>query len=484
MGIILFLTVLMGACRPSVPPVPDPGKEEIEDTTATAVLPELKILTLSAPSWPDAEITIGEGEANILFPFGADLSSVKLEFTLPDGITADPASGSEFNLTKQGKIFLQRTEDGAAARFLVSASIAPQVGVRGLFLPSPDHTASFITYENVCSSLDLMAELNFNTLFVCSWAATKTSWDSDLLVRETTYTSAKQGNMYASYTGGSGDALKDIISEAHKRDIKVVLWFEYGFMHKVGGVDFNDPLLACHPDWIGIGIGQNQELVYSNYNNNDFYLNAYDPEVREFFLSLMREVLTKYPEVDGIQGDDRMPAMPINSGYDEKTKAAYREATGSDPSLNYMSNKWLQFRTDILNAFAGDIWNLVKGINPDCAVCFSPNPYPWSYNNLMQDWPTWVAEGHADLISVQCYVPASYETTVTLALRYLDKKMFNPVMILKNGSKILSEEDIRSEIAINRQNGFCGESQFWFDGIKERADLFRELYPNKAVNPL
>ena len=102
----------------------------------------------------------------------------------------------------------------------------------------------------------------------------------------------------------------------------------------------------------------------------------------------------------------------------------------------------------------------------------------------MQDWPTWVSEGHADLISVQCYVPTSYETTATLALRYVDKSKLNPVMILKNGSKILSEEDIRSEISINRRLMVCGESQFWFDGIKERADLFRELYPNKAVNPL
>lgn len=286
--------------------------------------------------------------------------------------------------------------------------------------------------------------------------------------------------MYAGYTGGSGDALKDIIAEAHKRDIKVVLWFEYGFMHKVGGVDFNDPLLANHPDWLGI----DNQGGYANYNGNDYYLNAYDPDVRDFMLALIREVLTKYPDVDGIQGDDRMPAMPINSGYDEKTKAAYKAATGNDPSLNYSSNAWLKFRTDILNSFAGDIWDLVKGIKPSCAVCFSPNPYPWCYNNLMQDWPTWVSEGHADLISVQCYVPTSYETTATLALRYVDKSKLNPVMILKNGSKILSEEDIRSEISINRRLMLCGESQFWFDGVKERADLFRELYPNKAVNPL
>ena len=479
MGIILFLTVLMGACRPSVLPGPGPEPVDPADTAQTEVLPELKILSLTAPDWPDAEITLGEGEANILFPFGADLSAVRLDFTLPDGIIADPESGSGFNLTKQAKIFLTRESDRAAARFLVNASMAEQVAVRGLFLPSPDHTSSFINYDNVCSSLDLMANLHFNTLFVCSWAATKTSWDSDVLLQNTTYTSASQGNMYARYTGGTGDALKDIIDEAHKRGIKVILWFEYGFMHRVGGVDFEDPLLARHPDWIGIG----NQGGYCNYNT-DFYLNAFDPDVRAFFLSLMREVLTKYPDVDGIQGDDRMPAMPANSGYDEKTKAAYKAATGNEPSANFESSAWFDFRLAILNSFAGDIWELVKGIKPTAAVCFSPNNYPWCLNKLMQDWPTWVSEGHADLISVQCYIPASYETYVTYSLRYVDRTKLNPVMILKNGSKILSEEDIRSEIAVNRANMVCGESQFWFDGIKERADLFRELYPNTAINPL
>ena len=479
MRILLLATVLMGACRPAAPltPVPvDPA-----DTTQTQVLPELKVLTLTAPQYPAAEITLGEEGAELLFPYGADMNAVKLDFTLPDGITADPESGSEFNFSSgKAKIFLTRAEDGAAAQFVLSASQARQVAVRGLFLPSPGHTTSFAAYDNVCASLDLMAELHFNTLFVCSWAATKTSWDSEVLVQNTTYTEASQGNMYSGYKGGSGDALKDIITEAHKRGIKVVLWFEYGFMHRIGGVDPEDPLLAKHPDWIGI----DNKGEYASYNGTDFYLNAYSPEVRGFFLSLVREVMTKYPDLDGIQGDDRMPAMPVNSGYDDYTSALFKAQTGAEPSLNYQSSAWLQFRLDILNAFAGELWDLVKGINPRTAVCFSPNNYPWCKDNLMQDWPTWVSEGHADLISVQCYIPANYENYVTRSLRYVDGTKFNPVMILKNGSKILSEEDIRSEIEINRRNMTCGESQFWFDGIREREPLFRELYKDEAINPL
>ena len=66
----------------------------------------------------------------------------------------------------------------------------------------------------------------------------------------------------------------------------------------------------------------------------------------------------------------------------------------------------------------------------------------------------------------------------------MDRTKLNPVMILKNGSSVLSEDEIRRQIALNRKMLVCGESQFWFDGIKERAGVFRSLYPNKAINPL
>jgi len=58
------------------------------------------------------------------------------------------------------------------------------------------------------------------------------------------------------------------------------------------------------------------------------------------------------------------------------------------------------------------------------------------------------------------------------------------VMILKNGSNILSEAEIKSEIAFNRKMLTAGESQFWFDGIFQRKELFKSLYPDKAINPL
>lgn len=119
--------------------------------------------------------------------------------------------------------------------YTLTAEVLPQdVAVRGVYLPAPHHSSSFSNYDNARKSIELMADLNFNCLFVCVWANSKIAWDSEVLMANSTYASASAANMYADYKGGSGDALKDIISLAHEKDIKVILWFEYGFMHKIG----------------------------------------------------------------------------------------------------------------------------------------------------------------------------------------------------------------------------------------------------------
>lgn len=412
-------------------------------------------------------------------PYGTDLTNLTFDAPADYVLSFEPDITAGVDLSSPLDVLVYAEDGMTTKKFTLSAECFPEnSGVRGVYLPSPAHTRSFATYDNVCKSLDLMRELNFNCLFVCSWAGTKTAWPSEVLLANTTYSSASQGNMYASYSGGSGDAIADIIAEAHKRDIKVVLWFEYGFMHNVGGTDWDDPLLACHPEWMGIG----SDGKPCNYNSNDFYLNGYDPAVQKFMIDTMSEAVMRYPELDGVQGDDRLPAMPRNSGYDEVTSAAWRAAKGSNPPSDYNNRTWVDWRLDILNGFAVDMHHALKAINPSLLVCFAPNKYPWCESNLMQDWPQWLADGVVDLLTVQCYVTNNYNNDVDSTMGYVkkscDRNVFNPAMILKNGGAILPATLISEELQKNRQVGTCGESQFWFDGLLEPdvQSIFRAWY--------
>ena len=284
--------------------------------------------------------------------------------------------------------------------------------------------------------------------------------------------------MYAGYSGGSGDALKDIIEVAHQKGIKVILWFEYGFMHAVGGVKWDDPVLAKHPEWIGIG----EDGKPCNYNNTDYYLNGYNPAVQDFMLDLMKEAVTLYPDVDGIQGDDRLPAMPRDAGYDTATIQKYLADTGNPFPANRNEAAWVRWRLDILNGFAARMHKELKEMKPSLVVCFAPNKYPWCESVLMQDWPSWIASGSVDLLTVQCYVTANYQNDAAETLRYVKEKtdapLFNPAMILKNGDAILPLELLAQELQYNREIGTFGESQFWFDGLKipNVQEIFKAYY--------
>ena len=420
------------------------------------------------------------------FPSAFSLESLTFEAETLDGTTFEPALDSGIDLTSPRTLKVTAPDGKTFKEYVIKAeTYEAETAVRGLYLPAPHHSASFSTYENARKSIDLMASLNFNTLFVCTWCGSKTAWDSQVLLANSTYPDAAAGNMYSGYRGGSGDALKDIIDLAHEKEIKVIFWFEYGFMHRQGGVNHNDPILQKHPEWLGIG----SDGKPSAYNNNDFYLNAYDPAVQKFMLDLMVESLERYPDVDGIQGDDRLPAMPRNSGYNEVTREAFKAAKGYYPPEDHQNSEWVRWRLDNLNAFAGTMYRTLKAKDSSLCVCFAPNKYPWCEENLMQDWPSWIRNGNVDLLTVQFYVLPTYESDVAAALNHVasasERNLLNPAMILKNGSRILDRDVLISQLQYNRSKGTCGESQFWFDGIYTDyvQDVFRVFYPSKAVFP-
>jgi uncharacterized lipoprotein YddW (UPF0748 family) len=250
-----------------------------------------------------------------------------------------------------------------------------------------------------------------------------------------------------------------------------------------------NPLLANHPDWLGIG-NENQP---ANYHNKDFYFNAYNPKVQDYLIKLIKEGIKRYPNVDGVQGDDRMPAMPKNSGYDVYTVSKYKkEHDGKAPPKDFEELSWVNWRINLLNNFGKKLYQKVKKENPNVMVSFAPNPYPWSKENLMQDWPQWISNGICDLLAVQCYRYNSeaYKSTVTEVLKHINennpKQVFAPGIILMEGGKIkMSSDLLKEQININRSLGIEGEIFFYNEALNDKKiqAAFKELYPKKVVFP-
>lgn len=269
------------------------------------------------------------------------------------------------------------------------------------------------------------------------------------------------------------DPLKEMIEEAKLEGIKVHAWFEYGFSssYSANGGD----ILAAKPNWAGRDI-DGKLLMKNGFD----WLNAFDPEVQDFMISLFKEVATKY-EVDGLQGDDRLPALPSTGGYDAYTVNMFKTENGFDPPANYREAYWLEWRTKKLNAFMKRLRNEVKAVKPNIMLTMSPSPYPWGRDEYLQDWPTWVDSGWVDAVLPQCYRYdiAAYNATIAQQKGYYKNPAvaFYPGVLLKVGNNVTSVSLLNQMIQTNRNNGFKGECFFFYEGIKDQISWFQLQYP-------
>lgn len=270
------------------------------------------------------------------------------------------------------------------------------------------------------------------------------------------------------------DPLQEMIDEAHANNMKVYAWFEYGFSSSYsanGGL-----IVQAKPNWAGRD--QNGNLLVKNGFD---WLNALHPEVQDFMMSLINEVVTKY-NVDGIQGDDRLPAMPSEGGYDAYTVALYQaENGGANPPTNTKDPAWLQWRAKKLNTFMKRIYTEVKAAKPAVKVIMSPSIYPFSLNEYLQDWPTWVDSSWVDGIIPQVYRYdiAAYRSTMQAQKTYFKSKLnlYTPGVLLKSGTYLPSDQFLTDMIQANRNEGLKAEVFFFYEGVKDKLNYFTNQYP-------
>jgi uncharacterized lipoprotein YddW (UPF0748 family) len=269
------------------------------------------------------------------------------------------------------------------------------------------------------------------------------------------------------------DPLQEMITEAHAKGIKVHAWFEYGFSSSYsanGGV-----IVAAKPNWAAKDISGN--LVVKNGFD---WLNAFHPEVQQYMIDLFKEVTTKY-DVDGVQGDDRLPAVPSTAGYDSYTTSLYQTEKGAAPPSNHLDAGWIDWRAKKLNAFLKRLRTEVKAIKPAVQFTMSPSPYPFSLNEYLQDWPTWVDSSWVDAVMPQCY---RYDITPYNSVLSQQKGYYRntnvplyPGVLVKSGSTVQSDALMTQMIQSNRLNGFKGECFFFYEGIKDKISFFQGQYP-------
>jgi len=272
------------------------------------------------------------------------------------------------------------------------------------------------------------------------------------------------------------DFLKELIEIAHASKLKVHAWFEFGFSSSYQEED-GGHILRKRSAWKAI---DHQGKLVSK--NGFQWMNAFDPEVQNFLLSLISEVVQNY-DIDGIHGDDRLPANPSTAGYDELTVSLYKnEHAGKQPPQNHKDADWIDWRAKRLNLFAKKVYETVKKVKPNIAVTMAPSIYPWSKEEYLQDWPTWVKNGWVDVIIPQVYRynMKAYAATLDANLEFMPKEKRTelvPGVLLKVNDYVPSKRFLKKMIKANRKQGLTGEVFFFYEGLKEHERFFGKLYP-------
>lgn len=341
--------------------------------------------------------------------------------------------------------------------------------VRGVWLTNVDSKALY-SRENIQKAVEYCHELGINTIFAVTWNKGMTTYPSQVMKDFTGV--AIDPELDPGNTGR--DPLKELIEAAHQYDIKVFAWFEFGFSSSYQ--DQGGTILEKKPEW-ALKNADGDLCVKNGFD----WMNALNPDVQNFMLSLILEVVENY-EVDGIQGDDRLPAMPSEGGYNRQIVKAYKkEHFSQEPPAYHKDFEWIHWRAGKLNEFMKDLYQKVKKADPCCIVSMAPSVYPWSKEQYLQDWPTWVNFGYVDMISPQVYRKDSafYKQTLRETKNYIlpeKRHLLYPGLLLRAGEYRAPSGFLEYMIQQNRKIGIRGESYFFYEGLEQYESILKTNY--------
>ncbi|MBD2595773.1 family 10 glycosylhydrolase [Nostoc spongiaeforme FACHB-130] len=339
--------------------------------------------------------------------------------------------------------------------------------IRGVWLTTTDSKV-FRSQQRIAAAMDLLAETGFNVVFPVVWNKGVTMYPSQ--------TMQQTFGVEIDPMSVGRDPLAEVITEARRVGLKVIPWFEYGFASSYnlnGGM-----LLQKKPEWAA------RDSQGNLLQKNGFeWMNAFHPQVQDFLLNLVLEVVKNY-DVDGIQGDDRFPALPSEGGYDALTVARYQQQFGRRPPSNHQDQQWLQWRADILTDFLARLYGEIKSINSNLLVSMAPNIYDWGLREYLQDSATWLKLGIVDIIHPQIYRHDfnSYKAIANrlASCQFSDATLpkLAPGILIKLGNYSISPEYIVQAIAYNRRLGISGEVCFFYEGLRENNNALAQVLRN------
>ncbi|MBR5304665.1 MAG: family 10 glycosylhydrolase [Candidatus Gastranaerophilales bacterium] len=196
------------------------------------------------------------------------------------------------------------------------------------------------------------------------------------------------------------DVLSIWIKEAHKRGIKIHVWFESFYVGNKNPQNNPKSILSVKPEWMN---RTKQKADFEGYvshpqEHNGYFLDPANPEVIEFLLKLISEITVKY-NVDGVNIDYvRYPNISkenLNNqwGYTKYAREEFFLIYATDPieiqPRSAFWDDWCEYRRNKITRYIYEVHNLLKHKDIMFSAVIFPD-YKVSLQTKFQDWYTWV----------------------------------------------------------------------------------------------
>ena len=261
---------------------------------------------------------------------------------------------------------------------------------------------AYYNEKDIVKSVEHLANVGINNIFLETYYHGKTIFPSQTMAK---YGFIKQNEDFAGF-----DPLKIWIREAHRRGIKVHIWFETFYAGNKPPETNPEYILAKRPDWANCRkkMAESAQLDYSVSEHNGYFIDPANPEVQNFLYELLCEIITKY-RPDGINLDYiRYPQTldPTystydlsNWGYTKYARMEFKNMYGVDPVLLRTSDplwyQWKFYRCNKVTSFVKRVSHLCRYNKIAITAVIFPNR-TMALDTKMQDWRTWSMNNFVD----------------------------------------------------------------------------------------
>ncbi len=354
--------------------------------------------------------------------------------------------------------------------------------VKGIWL-RPTNT----TESGIISTLDYLKKTGINNVFL------ETFYHGYTIFPSATMKSYGFTEQNPAFTGI--DPLKIWLSEAHKRGIKIHIWFESFY---TGNKPLTETsILTVKPEWSNVNFrGIDKPLpVASVSEHNGYFLDPANPDVQIFLTSLITEIIKTY-HPDGINLDYiRYPQSVAsnyssyttsNWGYTQYARDEFKLIYGEDPAnLIYgskMFDNWSNYRRDKITMFIASVSKICRDNKTTLTAVVFPNRGK-ALETKQQDWVTWSNYNYIDAFTplfLTCD-PKSIKAMIFDMMKEMSPKtkLYAGLFVTFMGG---SEEDLIRQIHETRKLNLGGVILFDYAHLQEK--YIRLLSTSIFSNPV